>query len=511
MLAMLAQAQHAGIAGAVNDSWETPLARATVTLTDLQSGAILTAPSNEKGEFSLAEVAPGRYDLTARAPGFRLYSRRALQFAGAVPIRMEIKLERESEPSLKEAQATAASKPGDYQALFNLGRAYLNDGQLNKALEQFQAVLKVQADYLPALLGIAEVALRVSIPNAALRYATELLRLKPGDSAATVISAVAYEKLGQPEDAANLLDDFLKQNPYDTDALLESGFVRRQQKQYAEAEKAFNLAYAIEPSNVRGLHELAEIRFALKQPEKAVEMVSRETSKDPRRSDLRKELAATEFRAGMYDKALVDYQSILEQFKDDPKQQAELYSRIALVYQKQGDFAHSIDNFKKAVQIAPATAAYVASLAAVYDLAGNTQEALKAYGQAIKLDPGNPYVMNNAAYLLVRKGNDTDADDALRLVQIARRQLADVDEVTDTLGLVYLKKDMVDSACQIFQELTEKAAANPMFHYHYGMALAKKGDKPSALDQLQLALKNQPGKEDEKEINDLIQKLSKEK
>jgi tetratricopeptide (TPR) repeat protein len=501
LLVVLAQAQSAGIAGTVNDGWETAIAQASITLTDLHSGASLSATTDEKGEFSFSQAAPGRYDLTAGAPGFKQYSRRSLEVTAGV--RLEIRMNRE-----KEDISAAPPKDDDYQDQFKAGRVYFRKGDFNKAVLGFQAALKLQTDYIPALLGVARVALQSNRPEVALQFASRVLSLRAGGGSATLIAAAAYQKLGKPEDAADLLNDFVKSYPLDADALLEAGIIRLQQKLYADAEEAFGRAYRMDPSNVRGLVGLAEVQLATKHPEKAVEIIAREATRDPGRNGLRKEQAAMEYRAGMYDKALADYQSILDRFKDDPAQQADLYSRIGLVYQKQDDFPRSIESLKKATQIAPTAASYWISLAAAYDLAGNTPEALKAYRQALALGPNNPYLLNNFAYFLAQKGNEADADEALRLVQAARRELADVDEVNDTLGLVYFKKGMVDSACQVFQNLVEKAATNPMFHYHYGVALAKKGDKTAALDQFRLALKNKPDKEEEKEINALIQKLS---
>jgi len=91
--------------------------------------------------------------------------------------------------------------------------------------------------------------------------------------------------------------------------------------------------------------------------------------------------------------------------------------------------------------------------------------------------------MNNAAYTLVKVVGNTD--EALRLVQMARRQLPESAEILDTLGWIYLKKDMVDSASQIFEDLIQKEPSNPSFHYHYGAALAQKGDKAAAAEGTQ--------------------------
>ena len=52
-----------------------------------------------------------------------------------------------------------------------------------------------------------------------------------------------------------------------------------------------------------------------------------------------------------------------------------------------------------------------------------------------------------------------------------------------------------------------KEPANYQYHYHYGMALNQKGDKASAKRELQIALKNNPSKDDQKKIQDMLSQL----
>jgi len=46
-----------------------------------------------------------------------------------------------------------------------------------------------------------------------------------------------------------------------------------------------------------------------------------------------------------------------------------------------------------------------------------------------------------------------------------------------------------------------------VFHYHYGMALLQKGDKPSAKKEFEAALADNPSTGDKAKIQELMQKL----
>ncbi len=73
--------------------------------------------------------------------------------------------------------------------------------------------------------------------------------------------------------------------------------------------------------------------------------------------------------------------------------------------------------------------------------------------------------------------------------------------------MIYLKKDLIASAVEVFRDLNDQVKENSTFHYHYAMALAGKGDKGGALEELQRALECRPGENEANQIKELIQKL----
>jgi predicted Zn-dependent protease len=80
-------------------------------------------------------------------------------------------------------------------------------------------------------------------------------------------------------------------------------------------------------------------------------------------------------------------------------------------------------------------------------------------------------------------------------------------EISDTLGWIYLKKNLPDSAIQIFQELVAATPNQATFRYHLGMALSQKGDKVRALQELKKALQGSTSDQERKQIQALITRL----
>src|SRR6516164_2792094 len=70
LLAPLARAQEVSIIGVVTDETKAVLPGATVTATNLETGAQSSAVTDERGQYRLQQLLPGRYKLQADLQGF---------------------------------------------------------------------------------------------------------------------------------------------------------------------------------------------------------------------------------------------------------------------------------------------------------------------------------------------------------------------------------------------------------------------------------------------------------
>ena len=70
--------------------------------------------------------------------------------------------------------------------------------------------------------------------------------------------------------------------------------------------------------------------------------------------------------------------------------------------------------------------------------------------------------------------------------------------------MVYVKKNMNESAIQVLNNLVKKFPEDPEFHYHFAMALLQKGDKQRARVELEQALSKKPPKSVADKIKEAI-------
>jgi tetratricopeptide (TPR) repeat protein len=109
------------------------------------------------------------------------------------------------------------------------------------------------------------------------------------------------------------------------------------------------------------------------------------------------------------------------------------------------------------------------------------------YEAILKRNPQFAPAANNLAWILVDHGGNLDV--ALSHAQTAREQKPDDPYIADTLGWIYYKKSAYLLAVSLLKEAAEKLPNEPVVHFHYGMALHRKGDTAGAKKSLQAALK----------------------
>ncbi len=407
--------------------------------------------------------------------------------------------------AISELQAVVNAAPDNFVARYNLGRAHVARGEWEQARQQFTQAIQQRPDYLPARLALAQLQVMRGEYEPALNSVKEILQVDKTNGPARMIQAAALLGEKRFADARSLLEAVKQANPNAPDIDFSLGMVALKEGKLQEAEQIFRKAYAENPKDSRGLVGLVEAMAAANHYDQAIQFLQGEMAKSPTRQDLQMALGNLAVRAGNFDLAVRQFQAVLNELDPNSKGRAEVLLRLGVTLRKKGDVNGAIQALAKAREVLPDNSMVVDELALALQIADRKPEARQAYEQAVKLDPQNGYALNNLAFLIADGGGDLDQ--ALTYAQRAKQLLPNLYEVSDTLGWIYLKKNMSDNATDIFQSLVAKAPANSTYRYHLGMAYAQKGDKPKALAELRKALQSTPAKDEANKIKDLINKL----
>lgn len=406
--------------------------------------------------------------------------------------------------AMSELQSVVTARPNNFVAHFNLGRAHFARGEYEQARQEFDTAIQLRPDYLPARLAQTQVALIRQDNDAALHSADETLKVAPNSVQARVMKAAALQRLQRYGEARDLLNAVLQKQPNQEETLLEMGLLDLNEKKIKDAEDVFHRAYLAQPSNLRGL--LGESRAWLLdgQPDKSVDLIQTEAQKNPANLDLQRELGNAQVAARQYDKAIATFQLILGRISD-ARIQGDLWTRIGETYLRKGDVQQSINSLENARQKEPQNTALMTNLAMLYMTQNRKDLARKYYEMSLKTNPNDAYALNNLAYLISESNGDLN--EALTYAERAKQRLPGHPEVNDTLGFIYIKKNLTDNALETYKTLVVQVPQNPIYHYHYAMALLQKGDRETAKKECQSALADKPNKEQTDQIHELMSKL----
>src|SRR5437879_13688046 len=90
-------------------------------------------------------------------------------------------------------------------------------------------------------------------------------------------------------------------------------------------------------------------------------------------------------------------------------------------------------------------------LGLLMDGTGRREQAKPIYEQILKIEPDHPVALNNLAFIKAEEGQDLD--EALTMAQRARQGMPSSPDIMDTLGWIYLTKNLSDDEVRHDTEL----------------------------------------------------------
>jgi tetratricopeptide (TPR) repeat protein len=380
--------------------------------------------------YTMGHVDEQQFELTGRAElatqAIESY-KKALQLAPASPVIRErlaeiyAKSQRLRE-AVEQAQETLKTDPNNVDAHRLLARIYVRElgdlsaGEvqketLEKAIAQFQEILKIQPDDVYSGLWLARLD---RFENKHSEAETVLRGLLARDAA----NGPALEQLsqllmdeGRSQEAVKLLADAAGQSssPEVYDLL---GDAYSQAKDYAKAEDAYRKAVEEDPDDPGHLHGLAQALMAQDKYAEALEQFKRLTEIEPSTS--------------------------------------ENYLRMAQLYRRLGKFDQAEASLLRAKQLAPGSLEVLYNEALLYEDQGRYDDAVKVLSDAIAGMKSQSSSARNSAAAAAGNGADGSASG-----ETSPNALAILYE---QLGHAYREEEDYSSAIQTYQEMGKLGA-----------------------------------------------------
>ena len=402
-----------------------------------------------------------------------------------------------------DLQALVTKSPQNHLYRFNYARSLIakTPPDVAAARLQLEEAIKIRPDFLAAREILAKIYLSKGDAGRALKEADDILSIDRNNLQGHLIRSSALLSMADKDKAHQELDYIVKAYPQNPEARYQVGFLAFQDKDYKKAEQVFTDLYKSNPSDHRGLAGVTEALVSQGRMNDAISEVKKALQREPDRNDVKLFLAHLDVRAEHYDEAIGIYTTLLQR---EPKSPTLLF-QLGETQRRKGDLNPAIESFRRCSQEAPNDTRCLMELGLLMDGTGKREQAKPIYEQILKIEPDHPVALNNLAFIKAEEG--VDLDQALTMAQRARQKSPASADIADTLGWIYIKKNMSEDAVRVFHDLVAKDPGNATFHYHFGMALLQKGDKSSARKELEAALKDNPSTDEKGKIQDLLQHI----
>lgn len=228
-------------------------------------------------------------------------------------------------------------------------------------------------------------------------------------------------------------------------------------------------------------------------------------------------MAEVEARQGEYAKADVRIKQIIQKYP----QKAIGYSIQGAAAVQRGQIGPAIDAYRKAHQVEPSTdtllrlfqtlqapdfkaalqlaeswlkarptdRAVRVALAQAHVRSGNFSAARAAYEELVRTAPNDANSLNDLANVLHRLNDPT----ALKVAEQALAVSPGNPAIVDTVGWLAFQSGAVEKALQHLRDARLRDPSNPVIRYHLAAVLAKSGRRNEAREELEVALRGQPG------------------
>lgn len=405
--------------------------------------------------------------------------------------------------ALGDLTKAVAAQPDNVVIRYDLGRAYLASGNMDKAINEFRQAVERRPNYAPAQLALAKLYyLKREYANAidsADRVITAT-QARPSPDA-ILVKALAQVGVGDVDKAQALLTQAVSMYPNISDLHFELGRIYLAKHQLPQAEASFRKAVDAKPTDFKGITGLAEIYAQQGKIDYAIQFLKDHVKTVANPVLLRNAIGSLYVRKGDLDAALSNYLELSKTVPDS----SDLNMRIGEVYRRKGDLQSAVTYMQRSSELDPNNLVPLMQTATILDEMGRTREATAAYQKALQIDSENIVALNNLAYMHAETGGDLDL--ALRYAETAKRKAPTNLQIDDTLGWIYIKKNLNDNALVIFRNLVKKQPDNPTFRYHLGIAYAQRGDTAKAKEELNAALRSNPSSKEVEQIRKALAKL----
>ena len=396
-------------------------------------------------------------------------------------------IERRLEEAMALVRKAARSNPTSADAHYTLGWLLGRRQQYEEAIREFNEAAALKPLSVSTKIQLARLNLAQGHAALASDLARQALKLQPRGLGPRVLLVRTLIGEGDIDGAERDVRALLEGAPDLAEAHWLAGVIEVLRKRDGQAKKSFARAMTLMPDAYEPLEALVSLEAdPSTRTDGATTTVAEHLERHPENSDLLVLAARAHAADGDPGRA----EQLLRRAIEHDSASPVPHEMLGRLYLSQQRLDRAREQFEELASRDVGRAGTRAMVAIIHHAQGQVAAAQVWYQQALDIDPQLVVAANNLARLYAQQRGMIES--ALRLAQTAVANAPDDPTVNDTLGWIYLQKDLGALAVSSFRACVEKAPANPLYQHHLGLAYSRTEDPTRAREFLEAALRLKP-------------------
>ncbi|MCP5004842.1 MAG: tetratricopeptide repeat protein [Planctomycetes bacterium] len=350
-----------------------------------------------------------------------------------------------------------------------LGMSYMAKNMLDKAVTEFNKILDINSDYVPAYLSLARIYLGKKQFEVAERLFKMVLKIKPDDANALMGLGNTYALMGRHQEAIDKYNKVAGSKPGDVSVRLQLAMSYSASGNDDMAEDAIKKALELDPENTSALTLLAYAYVKKEKIPEAIGLLKSLLLKNPKNPDAYG-LGILFVDVGEFDSSASVYGQGVENFPDNPTLQCNL----AVAHLMRGDNESAVSACQRAVKIQPGGIMPNLCMINTYLVTGDFEKARQ--------------ILEGLAFDKEQKDNYMGLIDFCRLDKESGSKVAR----HLCLALVYGNAKWYKRALREYDEIIKLVPANTLAYHFKSDILLKTGEVEDAINASKTIIELEP-------------------
>lgn len=392
--------------------------------------------------------------------------------------------EHRNEEALKVAETAVAANPKSADAKVMLGHIDLVMHRTEAARQAFNDALTNDPNSTDAQIQLSGLALANGETQSSIDYAERSVKSEPDNLEARLALVRALTAEPESRERAKIeVKQLMAHYPTSARVFDVAAGLALTQQDLADAKKAWQRALELDDTDTDAMSGLAGLLISSKNYTAAERLVEQHLGPAPAQTGAL--LVAAKVRLAANDSAKAEV--FLKQFVARDPSRLEGFALLGQIYMAQKRIGEAEQEFSVLVQQEPQSSGAMTMLGLLAEASHDENSAMKWYDRAVQSDAHAAVAANNLAWIYLNRNQNLDI--ALQLAEAASGEQPTESEFSDTLGVIYSRKQLFSMAIRTLQRSVDQDPKNPIHLYHLGMAYADAGDDANARKTLQTALK----------------------